>query len=253
MSIYSLKIPDKIRQNYGLMDSKYNNEKDSKNEEIQQCALGILGHFILTLLLTGVLYMLHKIIDSSIDKQTSPEKNKLLGSFGDNVMNYLGDKAHSFASNASMSFIFVIIAIFSFYTMLKMVRIIRILSEKRSDKIVQSNEFLFKEIQCELNQPIILENNQVSRLYQHLDVEQSTSKYLKFNLNEIDFTHINKYNTFDQEAILFNANVIDTISKSNIIDIYESIIENEKEMKRDEHEKRIQEAYNKYELYKGVD
>jgi hypothetical protein len=252
MSLYSLKIPDKVRQNYNLIEDEHNDKKDSKNEEIQQCAFGILMNFIPTLLLTGVLYMLHKIIDSSIDKQTSPEKNKLLGSFGDNV-NYLGDKAHSFASNASMSLIFVMIAIFSFYTMLKMVRIIRILSEKRSDKIVQSNESLFKEIQCELNQPIILENNQVSRLYRHLDVEQSTSKYLKFNLNEIDFTHINKYDTFDQEAILFNANVIDTISKSNIIDIYESIIENEKEMKRDEHEKRIQEAYNKYELYKGVD
>ena len=33
MSIYSLKIPDKIRQNYGLMDSKRNNEEDSKNKK----------------------------------------------------------------------------------------------------------------------------------------------------------------------------------------------------------------------------
>lgn len=252
MSIYSLKIPDKIRQNYGLMDSKYNNEKDSKNEEIQQCAFGILGHFILTLLLTGLLYILRKTAISLTDKQTPSEKNKLFVNFGDNV-NPLGDNAHSFISSVPIVFIVGILLLFGIYTIIKAVRIVQILLEKRSNKIVQSNESLFKEIQCELNQPIILENNQVSRLYQHLDVEQSTSKYLKFNLNEIDFTHINKYNTFDQEAILFNANVIDTISKSNIIDIYESIIENEKEMKRDEHEKRIQEAYNKYELYKGVD
>ena len=252
MSIYSLKIPDKIRQNYGLMDSKYNNEKDSKNEEIQQCAFGILANFILTLLLTGLLYILRKTAISLIDKQTPSEKNKLFGNFGDNV-NPLGDNAHSFISSVPIVFIVGILLLFGIYTIIKAVRIVQILLEKRSNKIVQSNESLFKEIQYELNQPIVLENNQVSRLYQHLDVEQSTSKYLKFNLNEMDFTHINKYNTFDQEAILFNANVIDTISKSNIIDIYESIIENEKEMKRDEHEKRIQEAYNKYELYKGVD
>lgn len=252
MSIYSLKIPDKIRQNYGLMDNKRNNEEDSKNEEIQRCALGILGNFILTLLLTGLLYILRKTAISLTDKQTPFEKNKLFGNFGDNV-NPLGDNAHSFISSVPIVFIVGILLLFGIYTIIKAVRIVQILLEKRSNKIVQSNESLFKEIQCELNQPIILENNQVSRLYQHLDVEQSTSKYLKFNLNEIDFTHINKYNTFDQEAILFNANVIDTISKSNVIDIYESIIENEKEMKRDEHEKRIQEAYNKYELYKGVD
>ena len=251
MSIYSLKIPDKIRQNYGLMDSKYNNEKDSKNEEMQQCAFGILGHFILTLLITGLLYILRKTAISLIDKQTPSEKNKLFGNFGDNV-NPLGDNAQSFISSVSLAFIVGILLLFGIYTIVRGIRIVQILLEKGSNKIVQSNESLFKEIQYELNQPIILENNQVSRLYQHLDVEQSTSKYLKFNLNEIDFAHINKYNTFDQEAILFNANVIDTISKSNVIDIYESIIENEKEMKRDEHEKRIQEAYNKYELYKGV-
>src|SRR5699024_4176240 len=252
MSIYSLKIPDKIRQNYGLMDNKYNNEKDSKNEEIQQCAFGILGNFILTLLITGLLYILRKTAISLIDKQTPSEKNKLFGNFGDNI-NLLGDNAQFFISSVSLAFIVGILLLFDIYTIVRGIRIVQILLEKGSNKIVQSNESLFKEIQYELNQPIILENNQVSRLYQHLDVEQSTSKYLKFNLNEIDFAHINKYNTFDQEAILFNANVIDTISKSNIIDIYESIIENEKEMKRDEHEKRIQEAYNKYELYKGVD
>lgn len=252
MSIYSLKIPDKIRQNYGLMDSKHNNEKDSKNEEIQQCAFGILGHFILTLLLTGILYILHKTSKSLTDNQTPSEKNKLFGNFGNNA-DHLGDSVHSFVSSVPIVLIVGILLLFGIYTIIKAVGIVQILLEKRSNKIVQSNESLFKEIQCELNQPIILENNQVSRLYQHLDVEQSTNKHFKFNLNEIDFTHINKYNTFDQEAILFNANVIDTISKSNVIDIYESIIENEKEMKRDEHEKRIQEAYNKYELYKGVD
>ena len=252
MSIYYLKIPDKIRQNYGLMDNEHDNEKDSKNEEIQECAFGILTTFILTLLITVVLHMIRKTAISLIDKQTPSEKNKLFGNFGDNV-NPLGDNAHSFISSVPIVFIVGILLLFGIYTIIKAVRIVQILLEKRSNKIVQSNESLFKEIQYELNQPIVLENNQVSRLYQHLDVEQSTSKYLKFNLNEIDFTHINKYNTFDQEAILFNANVIDTISKSNIIDIYESIIENEKEMKRDEHEKRIQEAYNKYELYKGVD
>lgn len=252
MSIYSLKIPDKIRQNYGLMDSERNNKEDNKNEEIKQCAYGILTTFILTLLIVGVLYILREVMDSLIDRQTSAEKSELIGNFGDNV-NPFGDSVQSFISSVPTVFIVGILLLFGIYTIIKAVRIVQILLEKRSNKIVQSNESLFKEIQDELNQPVVLENNQVSRLYQHLDVEQSTSKYLKFNLNEIDFAHINKYNTFDQEAILFNANVIDTISKSNIIDIYESIIENEKEMKRDEHEKRIQEAYNKYELYKGVD
>lgn len=252
MSIYSLKIPDKIRQNYGLMDSERNDEEDNKNEEIKQCAYGILTTFILTLLITVVLHMIRKTAISLIDNQTPSEKNKLFGNFGNNA-DHLDDNAHSFISSVPIVFIVGILLLFGIYTIIKAVGIVQILLEKRSNKIVQSNESLFKEIQCELNQPIILENNQVSRLYQHLDVEQSTSKYLKFNLNEMDFTHINKYNTFDQEAILFNANVIDTISKSNVIDIYESIIENEKEMKRDEHEKRIQEAYNKYELYKGVD
>ena len=252
MSIYSLKIPDKIRQNYGLMDSEHNDEEGNKNEEIKQCAYGILTTFILTLLITVVLHMIRKTAILLIDEQTPSEKNKLFGNFGNNA-DHLDDSVHSFISSVPIVFIVGILLLFGIYTIIKAVGIVQILLEKRSNKIVQSNESLFKEIQCELNQPIILENNQVSRLYQHLDVEQSTSKYLKFNLNEIDFTHINKYNTFDQEAILFNANVIDTISKSNIIDIYESIIENEKEMKRDEHEKRIQEAYNKYELYKGVD
>lgn len=252
MSIYSLKIPDKIRQNYGLMDSEHDNEKDSKNEEIQECALGILINFILTLLIVGVLYILQEVTDSLIDRQTSAEKSELLGDFGVNA-EYVSDGVQSFVDSIPTVFMIGIILLFSIYTIIKTIDIVQILSEKRSDKIVQSNESLFKEIQDELNQPIILENNLISRLYKHLDVKQSTSKHLKFSLNETDFTHINKYNTFDQEAILFNASVIDTISKSNIIDIYESIIENEKEMKRDEHEKRIQEAYDKYELYKGVD
>src|SRR5699024_9203201 len=136
MSIYSLKIPDKIRQNYGLMDSKHNNEKDSKNEEIQQCAFGILGYFILTLLLTGILYILRKTSKSLIDNQTPYEKNKLFGNFGDNV-NPLGDNAHSFISSVSIVCIVGILLLFGIYTIIKAVRIVQILLEKRSNKIVQ--------------------------------------------------------------------------------------------------------------------
>lgn len=252
MSIYSLKIPDKIRQNYGLIDSKYNNEKDSKNEEIKQCAFGILGYFILTLLLTGVLYILHKTVILLIDKQTPSEKNKLFGNFGNNA-DHLNDSVHSFISSVPIVFIVGILLLFGIYTIIKMIRIVQILLDKRSDKIVQSNESLFKEIQDELNQPVVLENNRVNRLYKYLDIEQSTTEYLKFTLDSNSFKKVDDFNTLDQEAIMFNANSIETITKTNTIELYESIMDMEKEMILSEKEQRIQDAYSKYKIYQDVD
>lgn len=252
MSIYSLKIPDKIRQNYGLMDSERNDEEDNKNEEIKQCAYGILTTFILTLLITVVLYMIRKTAILLIDKQTPSEKNKLFGNFGDNV-NPLGDNAHSFISSVPIVFIVGILLLFGIYTIIKMIRIVQILLDKRSDKIVQSNESLFKEIQYELNQPVVLENNRVNRLYKYLDIEQSTTEYLKFTLDSNSFKKADDFNTLDQEAIMFNANSIETITKTNTIELYESIMDMEKEMILSEKEQRIQDAYSKYKIYQDVD
>lgn len=252
MSIYSLKIPDKIRQNYGLMDNEHDNEKDSKNEEIQECALAILWHFIPTLLIVGVLYILREVMDSLIDRQTSAEKSELIGNLSDNT-NPFGDSVQSFVSSVPTVFMIGIILLFGIYTIIKMVRIVQILLDKRSDKIVQSNESLFKEIQYELNQPVVLENNRVNRLYKYLDIEQSTTEYLKFTLDSNSFKKADDFNTLDQEAIMFNANSIETITKTNTIELYESIMDMEKEMILSEKEQRIQDAYSKYKIYQDVD
>lgn len=252
MSIYSLKIPDKIRQNYGLMDSERNDEEDNKNEEIKQCAYGILTTFILTLLITVVLYMIHVVVDSLIDRQMSPEKSELFGRLSGNTDPF-GDSVQSLLSNVPTIFIVVVILIFSVYTIFKVIRIVQILLDKRSDKIVQSNESLFKEIQDELNQPVVLENNRVNRLYKYLDIEQSTTEYLKFTLDSNSFKKVDDFNTLDQEAIMFNADSIETITKTNTIELYESIMDMEKEMILSEKEQRIQDAYSKYKIYQDVD
>ena len=245
MSIYSLKIPDKIRQNYGLMDRERNNEEDNKNEEIKQCAYGILTTFILTLLIVGVLYILREVMDSLIDRQTSAEKSELIGNLSDNT-NPFGDSVQSFLSSVPTVFMIGIILLFSIYTIIKMIGFVQILLDKRSDKIVQSNESLFKEIQYELNQPVVLENNRVNRLYKYLDIEQSTTEYLKFTLDSNSFKKVDDFNTLDQEAIMFNADSIETITKTNTIELYESIMDMEKEKILSEKEQRIQDAYSKY-------
>lgn len=252
MSIYSLKIPDKIRQNYGLMDRERNNEEDNKNEEIKQCAYGILTTFILTLLIVGVLYILREVMDSLIDRQTSAEKSELIGNLSDNT-NPFGDSVQSFVSSVPTVFMIGIILLFSIYTIIKMIGIVQILLDKRSDKIVQSNESLFKEIQYELNQPVVLENNRVNRLYKYLDIEQSTTEYLKFTLDSNSFKKVDDFNTLDQEAIMFNADSIETITKTNTIELYESIMDMEKEKILSEKEQRIQDAYSKYKIYQDVD
>lgn len=252
MSIYSLKIPDKIRQNYGLMDNEHDNEKDSKNEEIQECALAILWHFIPTLLIVGVLYILREVMDSLIDRQTSAEKSELIGNLSDNT-NPFGDSVQSFVSSVPTVFMIGIILLFSIYTIIRTIDIIQILLEKRSNKIVQSNESLFREVQYELNQVIVLENNRVNRLYKYLDIEQSTTKRLKFTLDSDSFKKVDDFNTLDQEAIMFNASGIETITKTNTIELYESIMDMEKEKILSERERRTQDAYSKYKIYQDVD
>lgn len=108
-----------------------------------------------------------------------------------------------------------------------------------------------------LNEPIIIDDNKVSRIYRHLNVMESDIHMLVFNLDENDFGFVNPYikepsvsiDGYELEAINYLAEDITKIDVTKVINIIE-LLKRENERREMENTiRRKREAYQKFTTY----
>lgn len=108
-----------------------------------------------------------------------------------------------------------------------------------------------------LNEPIIIDDNKVSRIYRHLNVMESDIHMLIFNLDENDFSFVNpdikepsvSIDDYELEAINYLAEDITKIDVTKVINIIE-LLKRENERREMENTiRRKREAYQKFTTY----
>lgn len=109
-----------------------------------------------------------------------------------------------------------------------------------------------------LNEPIIIDDNKVSRLYRHLNVMESDIHMLVFNIYENNFSFVNPYinepsvsiDDYELEAINYLTEDITKIDVTKVINIME-VLKRENERREMENTiRRKREAYQKFTTYK---
>lgn len=109
-----------------------------------------------------------------------------------------------------------------------------------------------------LNEPIIIDDNKVSRIYRHLNVMESDIHMLIFNLDENDFSFVNpdikepsvSIDDYELEAINYLTEDITKIDVTKVINIIE-VLKRENERREMENTiRRKREAYQKFTTYK---
>lgn len=109
-----------------------------------------------------------------------------------------------------------------------------------------------------LNEPIIIDDNKVSRLYRHLNVIESDIHMLVFNIYENNFSFVSPYinepsvsiDNYELEAINYLTEDITKIDVTKVINIIE-VLKRENERREMENTiRRKREAYQKFTTYK---
>lgn len=108
-----------------------------------------------------------------------------------------------------------------------------------------------------LNEPIIIDDNKVSRIYRHLNVMESDIHMLIFNLDENDFSFVNpdikepsvSINDYELEAINYLAEDITKIDVTKVINIIELLKRENERLEMENTIRRKREAYQKFTTY----
>lgn len=109
-----------------------------------------------------------------------------------------------------------------------------------------------------LNEPIIIDDNKVSRIYRHLNVMESDIHMLIFNLDENDFSFVNpdikepsvSIDDYELEAINYLAEDITKIDVTKVINIIELLKRENERLEMENTIRRKREAYQKFTTYK---
>lgn len=108
-----------------------------------------------------------------------------------------------------------------------------------------------------LNEPIIIDDNKVSRIYRHLNVMESDIHMLIFNLDENDFSFVNpdikepsvSIDNYELEAINYLAEDITKIDVTKVINIIELLKRENERLEMENTIRRKREAYQKFTTY----
>lgn len=108
-----------------------------------------------------------------------------------------------------------------------------------------------------LNEPIIIDDNKVSRIYRHLNVMESNIHMLIFNLDENNFSFVNpdikepsvSINDYELEAINYLAEDITKIDVTKVINIIELLKRENERLEMENTIRRKREAYQKFTTY----
>lgn len=108
-----------------------------------------------------------------------------------------------------------------------------------------------------LNEPVVIDDNKVSRLYKHLNIMESDIHTLTFNLDEDNFGFISltrdeqfkEVDKYELEAINYVANQIKEIDSNKIINIIDALKRENERQEMEKELKRKREAYSKFTLY----
>lgn len=108
-----------------------------------------------------------------------------------------------------------------------------------------------------LNEPIVIDDNKVSRLYKHLNIMESDIHTLTFNLGENNFRFISlnrneqcrEVDKYELEAINYIAEQIKEIDSNKIINIMDALKRENERQEMEKELKRKRDAYSKFTLY----
>lgn len=117
-------------------------------------------------------------------------------------------------------------------------------------------KYILNEITDMLNQVIIINDKKVTRLWKYLDISQSSDKRLVFSFedeNDFGFVDVKSLNggykdkKLESEAILYEAQTVEKISKDTVINISNILIDKEIKKKQEIYQDKADDAFEKFE------